>query len=84
MFVREKVHPHDLEPIPDFSAPTTTDEGFLLVAVADLVRMKLISFRLKDQVHIQDLDSVGLITPEVEAGLSAELSDRLRQVRSSR
>jgi hypothetical protein len=38
--------------------------------VADIVRMKLASFRLKDRVHIQDIDSVGLITPDIEAGLS--------------
>jgi hypothetical protein len=51
--------------------------------VVDLVRMKLTSFRLKDQVHIQDLDSVGLITPAVEASLSEALLERLAQVRAS-
>lgn len=54
------------------------------IAVADLVQMKLTSFRLKDQVHIQDLDGVGLITPEIEAGLSGALRERLAQVRASR
>lgn len=83
VFVRERVRPTDVEPTPDFSTPATTDEGFLLVPVADLVRMKLISFRLKDQVHLQDLDSVGLITPGIEEGLSPELRDRLRQVRAA-
>jgi hypothetical protein len=33
--------------------------------------------------HIQDLDAVGLITPAVEATLSAVLRDRLREVRAS-
>ena len=55
-----------------------------LATVADLVQMKLTSFRLKDQVHIQDMDSVGLITPEIEAQLSDALRERLDQVRRSR
>ena len=43
--------------------------------------MKLTSFRLKDKVHIIDLDSVGLITPEIEQTLPDALRDRLDQVR---
>ncbi len=60
-----------------------TKEGILIAPVPDLVRMKLTSFRLKDKVHIQDLDSVGLITPEIESGLSAPLQERLREVRAT-
>ncbi len=60
--------------------PTT--EGFLLAPVADLVRMKLTSYRLKDQVHIQALDNAGLITPEIESSLSEPLRQRLAEVRS--
>ncbi len=37
------------------------------------VRMKLTSFRMRDRVHVQDMDSVGLITPEIEASLSEPL-----------
>ena len=39
--------------------------------------------RLQDRVHLQDLDSVGLITPEVEATLSEPLRQRLGEVRAS-
>jgi hypothetical protein len=53
----------------------------LLAPVADLVHMKLTSFRLKDKVHLLDLDSVGLITPEIEQALREALRDRLEQVR---
>ena len=74
VFVREKVRP---ECVP------VTEEGVLLAPVADLVRMKLTSHRLKDRVHIQDLDAVGLITPEIEAQLSDFLRARLREVRAS-
>jgi hypothetical protein len=59
-------------------------DGLPVIPVAELVATKLTSFRLKDQVHIQDLDSVGLITPEIEAGLPEEMKARLRQVRASR
>jgi hypothetical protein len=44
--------------------------------------MKLTSYRIKDKTHIIDMDSVGLITPEIEAGLSEPLRDRLRRVRA--
>ena len=44
--------------------------------------MKLTSYRLKDQVHIQDLDAVGLITPEIEQTLPEALLARLKEVRS--
>jgi hypothetical protein len=83
LFVREKVRPDYLEPVPGFSPPVKTTEGILLAPVADLVRMKLTSYRLKDRVHVQDLDAVGLITPEVEAQLSEPLRERLREVRAA-
>jgi len=64
-----------------FSAPTITAEGILLAPVSDLVRMRLTSFRLRDKTHVIDMDSVGLITPEIEAALSEPLRSRLQQVR---
>jgi hypothetical protein len=81
VFVREKVRPENLEPVPEFSQPTVTQEGFLLAPVADLVRMKLTSFRIKDKTHLIDMDGVGLITPEIENSLSEPLRLRLQQVR---
>ena len=70
-------------PPPEFSQPSLTWEGVPLANVADLVQMKLTSFRLKDQVHIQDMDSVELITTEIEEQLSDTLRERLAQVRRS-
>jgi len=81
VFIREKVRPEYLEPVPDFSEPTVTQEGLLLSPVLDLLRMKLTSFRLKDKVHIIDMDGVGLITPEIENALPEPLRRRLQQVR---
>jgi hypothetical protein len=83
VFAREKVRPHYVEPVPDFSPPVRTPEGILLAPVADLVRMKLTSYWLQDRVHVQDLDAVGLITPEIEARLSDLLRARLREVRAA-
>ena len=45
--------------------------------------MKLTSFRLKDRVHIQDLDAVGLIDPAIEQGLSPLHQKRPAEVRAS-
>ena len=66
-----------------FSEPTITAEGILLAPVSHLVRMNLTSFRLRDKTHVIDMDSVGLITPEIEAALSGPLRRRLQQVREA-
>jgi hypothetical protein len=52
-----------------------------VIPVADLVRMKLSSYHLRDQVQIQDLDHVGLITPQVESLLPDDLRTRLSLIR---
>jgi hypothetical protein len=44
--------------------------------------MKLTSFRASDEAHLKDLDDAGLITQEIEAGLSAILAARLTQTRA--
>jgi hypothetical protein len=82
IFAKEKVRPEYLEPVPDFS-PVSQINGLLVAPVADLVRMKLTSFRDKDRVHVRDMDGVGLITPEIEAQLPGPLRLRLAQVRAS-
>jgi len=82
IFIGERVRPDYLEPVPGFSTPTRTSEGVLIAPPADLVKMKLTSFRLHDRVHLKDLDAVGIITPDIEATLSPALLDRLRAVRA--
>ena len=82
IFVREKVRPDYVEQVPGFSEPTRTAEGVLLAPVADLIRMKLTSFRLQDEMHLKDLDEVGVITPDIEARLSPIQQERLRQTRA--
>jgi hypothetical protein len=81
IFTGEKVKPNYSEPAPAMG-PCRTLHGVRLVPLAELVRMKLTSFRSKDETHLKDLDEAGLITPEVEAGLSETSRARLAQVRA--
>lgn len=76
------VHLVPIEPLP--AASSISEYEYLIAPVADLVLMKLTSFRLKDKVHIQDMDRAGLITSEVEASLSPLLRERLKEVRATR
>lgn len=75
---RRAVH---LEPTPELG-PCRTIQGVRLIPLVDLVRMKLTSFRAKDEAHLKDLDEAGLITAEVETKLSTVLRERLAQVRA--
>jgi hypothetical protein len=55
------------------------DPGGIRVPTVDaLVRMKLTSYRLKDQVHLQDLIEVGLVGAEDLTKLPDDLAARLR------
>jgi hypothetical protein len=49
------------EAAPDLSSGCTL-QGVRLIPLADLIRMKLTSFRAKDEAHLKDLDQAGLIT----------------------
>ena len=81
VFTGEKVRPEYPESAPELGSFRTV-RGLRLIPLADLVRMKLTSFRASDEAHVKDLDEAGLITPEIEAGLSSVLADRLAQVRA--
>jgi hypothetical protein len=82
LFAGEKVRPTDIEPVPGFLEPAVEEQGILVTSVASILRMKLISFRQRDKTHIVDMDSVGLISPEIEAGLPEALRERLERVRA--
>jgi hypothetical protein len=83
IFANERVRPEYVDSVPGISAPERSMRGYWIAPVADLVRMKLTSFRLKDKVHIQDLDNVRLITTQIEAALPGVLRGRLEEVRAS-
>jgi hypothetical protein len=79
LFANEKVRPDAIAASPDVmeSEAGTT---FRAISLAALVRMKLTSYRLKDQVHLQDMIGVGLIDDSWPARLPPELGERLREV----
>ncbi len=81
VFTGEKVRQEYPEPAPELGTCRRI-RGLRLVPLADLVRMKLTSFRAKDEAHLKDLDEAGLIAGEVEAGLSPVLRERLARVRA--
>lgn len=81
VFTGEKVRANYPEPVPPLG-PSRTPHGIRLIPLADLVRMKLTSFRSQDETHLKDLDEAGLIAPESETGLPATLRVRLAQVRA--
>jgi len=80
-FGGEKVRPDSAEATPELGNYRQIS-GLRLMPLADLIRMKLTSFRAKDEAHLKDLDEAGLIAPDVAAGLSPILAERLAQVRA--
>lgn len=81
VFAGERVRPEYSEPTPEFG-PYRNIKGLRLIPLADLIRMKLTSFRASDEAHLKDFDSASLITPEIEAGLSPVLAERLARLRT--
>jgi hypothetical protein len=75
----EKVRQEYTAPAPDVSEAHQLDQ-FRVLSLDALVRMKLTSFRRKDQVHLQDLMGVGLIDETWIARLPAELAARLQHL----
>lgn len=60
IFAGEKVCPDDPEPVPSIDKRERIKDMNAITLEA-LVKMKLISYRRKDQVHLLDMLSVGLI-----------------------
>jgi hypothetical protein len=85
IFSGEKVRPDQATPNPPIAPEKKRihNQEVMVIPVADLVRMKLSSFRLKDQVHIQVMDAARLITSDVEKKLTDELLARLQHVRET-
>ena len=81
IFSGEKVREEYSEATPEIGGCRIL-QGVRLVPVEDLIRMKLTSFRLKDAMHLKDLDEAGVITREIESKLSPIQQDRLSQARA--
>jgi hypothetical protein len=79
VFSGEKVRPEYVLPVPDL-AESERHQAFQVLNLEALVRMKLASFRRKDQVHIEDLIGVGLIDQSWVNRFPPELAARLQEI----
>lgn len=80
----QKVLPSYAHPTPSVEEAVFDEEqGFWLLDLAALVRMKLTSFRDVDRVHVADLIGVGLIDDAVRASLPGDLLERLHAVEAT-
>jgi len=79
LFAGEKVRESYPMPTADVTEREQADD-YAVVSLEALVRMKLNSFRRKDQVHLQDLISLGLIDASWLERLIPEHAARLQQL----
>lgn len=79
VFAGEKVRREYTERAPDVSESEPT-ESFRVLRLESLVRMKLTSFRRKDQVHLLDFLEVGLIDATWVEQLPPSLGERLQHL----
>ena len=84
VFAGEKVRPNQVLPNPPLRPERLSVHGVqvAVIPVRDLVAMKLSTHRDIDRVHIRDMDSAGLITPDLEKELPPVLRTRLNEIRS--
>ncbi len=80
IFANEKVRPDDPVETPDVTDSELAVTGYRVLSLEPLVRMKLIAFRRKDQVHLQDLTRLGLIDDTWFARFPPVLAERLREI----
>jgi hypothetical protein len=73
----EKVRPEYELPSPQIDERQELSPGLPVVSLPGLVRMKLLSYRDRDRVHLTDMIEVGLIGREMLPTLTPELAKRL-------
>lgn len=79
VLVGEMVRGDDFEANPDLE-PSETANEFRTIPLEALVRMKLNSFRRKDQVHILDMISLGIIDKTWPERFPDTLGNRLQEL----
>lgn len=79
IFAGEKVRPEYVLSAPEVTESEQAD-AYRVLTLEALVRMKLTSYRIKDQMHILDLLGVGLIDAAWCQRLEPELAARLQQL----
>jgi hypothetical protein len=80
LFANEQIRPGDPVPAPDVEHAQPGVQGFRVLPLLELVKMKLLSFRLRDQTHLVDLLSIGLLDATIKTSLPAELRTRFQEV----
>jgi len=80
VWASERIRPSYTVLSPSVDESVRDPEGFWVLDLPALVRMKLTSFRSVDRVHIEDMISVGLVDAAVRATLPPELLNRLEQI----
>jgi hypothetical protein len=83
LFAGEKVRPDYLLPAPELDE-SEPGPDFPVPTLEALVRMKLTSFRLKDQVHLLDLLEIGLVDATWCGRFPAQLGARLKELIETR
>jgi hypothetical protein len=73
----ERVRPEYPLPSPSVDESEMLEPGKNVVSLAGLVRMKLMSNRDQDRVHLRDMIDVDLVSRDLLAGLPDELQKRL-------
>jgi hypothetical protein len=79
VFAGEKVRPEYPEAVPRIDDYVLMQDARTL-PLESLVRMKLTSFRRRDQVHVLDMISIGIVDESWLARLSPDLHARLQQL----
>lgn len=79
LFAGERVREADAAAIPDVTESEEA-ERFRVISLEALVRTKLVAFRRKDQVHLQDLISVGMLDETWPARYPTTLGERLQSL----
>jgi hypothetical protein len=79
VFAGEKVREEYPEPVPSVDDYALIKE-IRTLNLESLVRMKLTSFRRKDQVHLLDMISIGMVDASWLPRLSPELGRRLQEL----
>jgi hypothetical protein len=77
VFANERIKSHETVLSPDVSESEEA-EGFRILSLEALVRIKLTAWRDKDRTHLRDLLEVGLIDAAWLSRFPSELADRLQ------
>lgn len=77
LFAGEKLKPSDLQELPELEDSERGPE-FQVISLEGIVRMKLIAYRRKDQVHLLDLIGVGLLDATWPERFPPALAERLQ------